>query len=61
MLIFEFEYIVVYSSIFSSLTIVWNFLLMSSWVPAWLILHHKLLVVKLSAKLPSIPKPLGKY
>ena len=46
-------------SIFSSLTIIWNFVLMSTWVPAWLILHHKILVIKLSTKLPNIPKSLG--
>ena len=46
-------------SIFSSLTIIWNFVLMTSWVPAWMILHHKLLVIKLSGKLPNIPKNLG--
>ena len=48
-----------YFSIFSSLTIVWNLVLMSTWVPAWLILHHKILVIQLSAKLPNIPKSLG--
>ena len=28
---------------------------MITWVPAWIILHHKLLVLKLSSKFPSIP------
>lgn len=31
---------------------------MITWVPAWIILHHKLLVLKLSSKLPSLPAPL---
>ena len=47
-------------SVFAGLTILWNLVLMLSWVPAWLVLHHDLLVVKLSAKLPSLPLTLGK-
>eukprot|EP00090_Calanus_glacialis_P004843 TRINITY_DN13625_c0_g1_i1.p1 TRINITY_DN13625_c0_g1~~TRINITY_DN13625_c0_g1_i1.p1 ORF type:complete len:1432 (+),score=169.81 TRINITY_DN13625_c0_g1_i1:127-4296(+) len=42
-------------SIFAGLTIIWNFILMVTWVPSWIILHHKLLVLKLSSKLPSFP------
>ena len=46
-------------SLFAGLTIIWNFVMMVTWVPAWLILHHNLLVVKLSSKLPSLPQALG--
>ena len=46
-------------SLFAGLTIIWNFVMMVTWVPAWFILHHNLLVVKLSSKLPSLPQALG--
>ena len=33
-------------SIFAGLTILCNFVMMVSWVPAWIILHHKLMSFK---------------
>ena len=32
---------------------------MVTWVPAWIILHHKLLVIKLSSKLPNLPASIA--
>lgn len=42
-------------SIFAGLTILWNLVLMVTWVPAWIVLHHKLLLLNLAAKIPSFP------
>ena len=31
-------------SIFAGLTILWNLVLMVTWVPAWIVLHHKVII-----------------
>jgi len=42
-------------SIFAGTTILCNLILMVTWVPAWVVLHHKIVVMRCFAALPHLP------
>jgi hypothetical protein len=39
-------FVFVYFSVFAGMTILCNFLLMVTWVPAWMVVHYKVMSMK---------------